>query len=169
MAAPLRTQEIAAALQSFLDGETYNEIELSGNSEPTVEQYVETKIANVAAAEIFDPIVSIVPRGKTRSRAHRSGFDELHTVAAVVQRKLDPSEGEAANRATSLATAAMLEQIDDAVAKASLDGTAFGANVQAVYDSSEINPFWSTEDLTNRQISTHVLEITFVAEHEPDE
>ena len=170
--ARLRTHEVALALVDYLSGNVYSGVTLEGNSEPALKQYVESAIVDVVtdgSGEIFDPKVSIVPRGKSRRRSHRSGFDEDHTVAVVVQRKLDPSSSDAINREISLATAAMLESIDDAVAAASRDGTTFGDNVQAVYDSSEINPFWVTDDLKTRQISTHVLEITFVAEKDLDE
>lgn len=153
-----RAINLANAIAAELLGKTFGGVTLSGDSAPTRRNYVVRSIKETGA-EARPLIVSVVPRGKDRTRAARSTFAEAITVAVVLQQKLDPAVAE---QTQVDALAAIVEEIDDHLAEVA------PTLADAAFDESTINPFWNVDDLLDRQQFTGLLEITYAADRDDD-
>ena len=144
----LRAKTLADLIAAELLGKTFAGVELSGDSTPIVRTHVSRKLVD-DDEETAGVRVSVVPRGKEKTKGGRRSCDEETTVAVVVQKKLDAAGD---REAQTFALAELVEAIDD-----HLTGVA-PALGDFVWAESDINPFWNLDDVLTRATFTGIAE-----------
>lgn len=143
--------------KTFTVGAT--DFELAGASAPTRQSHIVRNVVE-SGGQTRPVVVSVVPRGKDKSRGARGVFGEEMTIAVVVQRKLDPASDRTA-QVDELA--ALVELLDDHLAEVAptLGDYAF--------HESTTNPFWNVDDLLTRNQFTGIVEAVYLGDREIDD